>query len=177
MARGGSMPSFSSDRKAAANQPNPTKSIGPKNTPSTQPNRTNHEQQGSLSVFPSRQSAVAIESTQQRETATAPTREIEFAILPDGRIVDLIRNLRQPSKIEFLVWQDGTIRLTSHIEHDGELLVVPKMDPTVLSALRLPTMPTPPPEIHDCFTRILNYIETYVDITPQCNPLAHPVFI
>lgn len=166
------MPNFSSDRKAAANQPNPTKSIGPKNTTSTQPNRTNHEQQGSLSVFPSRQSAVAIESTQQRETATAPTREIEFAILPDGRIVDLIRNLRQPSKIEFLVWQDGTIRLTSHIEHDGELLVVPKMDPTVLSALRLPTMARPCPEIGELFRLMMNYIETYVDITTECSLLV-----
>src|SRR6266853_4201228 len=100
MARGGSMPSFSSDRKVAANQPNPTKSIGPKNTTSTQPNGTNHEQQGSLSVFPSRQSAVAIESTQQRKTATAVTREVEFTILPDGRMVDLVRSTREPSNLE-----------------------------------------------------------------------------
>jgi hypothetical protein len=67
----------------------------------TKPNGTNHEQQGSQSVFPIRQSAVAIESTQQAETATAVTREIEFAILPDGRMVDLVRSIRYPSKTEF----------------------------------------------------------------------------
>lgn len=94
------------------------------------PNGTNHEQQGTQSVFPSRQSAVAIESTQQKEIIAAVTRETEFVILPDGRMVDLIRSIHQPSKIEFLVWQDGNIWVTSHIEHDGELLVVPKMDPT-----------------------------------------------
>jgi hypothetical protein len=131
----------------------------------SKPNGANHETQDSQNVFPIRQSAATIESTQQRETATAVTREVEFAILPDGRMVDLIRNVRQPSKIEFLVWQDGNIHLTSHIEHDGEMLVVPKIDPTVVSALRLPTMARSCPEIGELFTLIMNYVETYVDIT------------
>jgi hypothetical protein len=133
----------------------------------SKPNGTNHEPQGSQNVFPIRQSAVAIESTQQRETATVPTREIEFAILPDGRMVDLIRNISQPSKIEFLVWQDGNIQRTSHIEHDGELFVVPKMDPTVVSALRLPTIARPCPEIGELFVLLMKCIETYVDIAPE----------
>jgi hypothetical protein len=159
------MPNFSSDRKVAANQAKATKSIGSNNTTSTQPNETNHEQQGSLRVFPSRQSAVAIESTQQKETAVS--REVEFTILPDGRMVDLIRSIRQPSNLEFLVWQDGSIRRTSQIEYDGELLVVPKMDPTVVSALRLPTTARPCPEIGELFVLMMNYIETYVDITTE----------
>jgi hypothetical protein len=133
----------------------------------SKPNGTNHERQGLQNVFPSRQSAVAIESTQQGETATAVTREVEFAILPDGRMVDLIRNIRQPSKIEFLVWQDGNIQLTSHIEHEGELLVVPKMDPTVVSALRLPTMVRPCPEIGELFMLLMNHIETYVELSVE----------
>jgi hypothetical protein len=136
------------------------------------PNGTNHEQYGSQSVFPGRQPAVAIESTHQRETATAVTREVEFAILPDGRMVDLIRNVRQPSRMEFLVWQDGTIRLTSTIEHDGELLVVPKIDPTVVSALRLPTMASPCPEIAELFMLLMNLIETYVDLTTESSFLV-----
>jgi hypothetical protein len=130
-------------------------------------NGIDHGQQGSESSFPSRQSAVAIESTQQKETAAAVTREVEFTILPDGRIVDLIRSTRQPSNLEFLVWQDGNIRRTAHIEHDGELLVVPKMDPTVVSALRLPTMARPCPEIGELFKLMMNYIETYVDVTTE----------
>jgi hypothetical protein len=102
------------------------------------PNGTNHELQGSPNVFPNRQSAAAIESTQESETATAVTREVEFSVLPDGRIVDLVTNIRQPASLEFLVWQDGNVQRTSHIEHDGEVLVLPKIDPTMASALRLP---------------------------------------
>jgi hypothetical protein len=166
IARGGSMPNFSSDRKVAGNEANATKSI-PKNTVSTQPNETNHEQQGSLRVFPSPQSVVAMESTQPREMATPVTREVEFTILPDGRMVDLVRSIRQPSNLGFLVWQDGNIRLTSHIEYNGELLVVPKVDPTVMSALRLPTMAKPCPEIGELFMLMMNHIETYVDITAE----------
>src|ERR1035441_7602083 len=130
-------------------------------------NGIDHGQQGTQSIFPSRQPAVAIKSRQQREIAAAVTREVEFTILPDGRMVDLVRSVRQPSNIEFLVWQDGNVRLTSHIEHDGELLVVPKMDPTVVSALRLPTMARPCPEIGELFKLMMNYIETYVDVTTE----------
>jgi hypothetical protein len=149
----------------AGDQANATKSIDPKNTTSTQPNETNHEQQGSLRVFPIRQSAVAIESTQEKETAV--TREVEFTILPDGRMVDLITSIRQPSKLGFLIWQDGNIRLASHIEHEGERLVVPKMDPTVMSALRLPTTARSCPEIGELFMLMMNSIEKYVDITTE----------
>ncbi len=131
------------------------------------PNGTNHEQQSSLSVFPRRQSTVAIESTQRRETATAAAREVDFAILPGGRMVDLVRSIRQPSKMGFLVWQDGNVRLTSDIEHDGELLVVPKMDPTVVSALRLPKTARPCPEIGELFNLMTHYIEKYVDMTTE----------
>src|ERR1019366_8446408 len=103
------MPNFSSDRNVAVNQANATKSTDPQNITSTQPDGANPEQRGELRVFPSRQSAVAIESTQQKETAV--TREVEFTILPDGRMVDLIRSVRQPSNLGFLVWHDGNIRL------------------------------------------------------------------
>src|SRR5438132_13739942 len=111
------------------------------------PNGKNHELQGSDAVVPNRQSAAAIESKQQRQTATAVTRETEFSILPDGRMVDLVRNMRQSASLEFLVWQDGNVQLTSHIEHDGQVLVLPKIDPTVVSALRLPTTSNPFPAI------------------------------
>ncbi|MGC2194251.1 MAG: hypothetical protein WA628_06220 [Terriglobales bacterium] len=131
------------------------------------PNGANHEQQGSQTVFPLRQSAVAIEST-----ATAVTREVEFSVLPDGRMVDLIRSVRQPSLLEFLVWQDGNIRLTSHIELDGENLVVPKIDPTVVSALRLPTMARSCPEIGELFKLVMDHLGTYVALTPDCSFLV-----
>ena len=132
----------------------------------TKPNGANHEQYGPHIVLPNRQSEVANDSTKQRETAAAVEREVEFAILPDGRMVDLVRSV-QPSKLEFLVWQDGNILLTTHLEDDGALLVVPKMDPTVVSALRLPTMARPCPEIRDLFLLLMNHIATYVELSTE----------
>src|SRR2546427_1254963 len=131
------------------------------------PNGANHELQGSQNVFPNRQSGAAIGSTQQRETATAVTRETEFSVLPDGRIVDLIRKISQPTKLEFLVWQDGNTQLRSHIEHDGELLVPPKIDPVAVSALRLPTTAKPCPAIGALFMLVMDCIEKYVDIATE----------
>jgi len=104
--------------------------------------------------------------------ASPVTREVEFTILPDGRMVDLVRSIHQPSSLGFLVWQDGNIRLASHLEHDGELLVVPKMDPTVMSALRLPTTARSCPEIGELFMLMMDYIETYVDITSEYSSLV-----
>src|SRR5579864_7550819 len=128
----------------------------------TKPNGSNHEQHGPPIVFPKRQSEVAIESKQQKETTPGAAREVEFTILPDGSIVDLIRSHRQASSLSFLVWQDGAIQLASHIEHEGERLVPPKLDPTVLSALRLPTTVGNCPDVGELFTLIVNQIERFV---------------
>ena len=65
----------------------------------TKPNGANHEQYGPHIVLPNRQSEVANDSTKQRETAAAVEREVEFAILPDGRMVDLVRSIGQSSKL------------------------------------------------------------------------------
>jgi hypothetical protein len=135
------------------------------------PNGIDHELQSAERVLCGRQLAVAIES-KQSEVAAALTREVQFTILPDGRMVDLIRSAHHPSNIEFLVWQRGHIGLTTHIEHDGELLVVPKMDPTLVSALQLPTTARPCPEIPKLFSLLMKHIDTFVDITPEDNFLV-----
>ena len=78
--------------------------------------------------------------------------------------MDLIRSNRQSATLSFLVWHDGSIQLASHIEHEGELLVPPKIDPTVLSALRLPTTVGKSSDVGELFTVIVNQIEKFVDI-------------
>jgi len=127
------------------------------------PNGKSQEQQSSLGVVYGRQ----FEATRQNQNATPIPREVEFAVLRDGLMVDLTRSIRQLSNLEFLVWHDGSIHQTSSIEFDGELLTVPKMDPTVVSALRLATTARPCPDIAELFMLIENYIKTYVDITNE----------
>lgn len=130
-------------------------------------NGKRHELQGSESVFSTPQSAAVVESAQQRKPAATVAREIEFALLPDGRMVDLIRSTRQPANLEFLVWQNGNVWLTSQIESGGELLVPPKVDPSVVSAIRLPTGVKPCPPIGELFTLLMDCVEKFVEIAPQ----------
>jgi hypothetical protein len=113
-----------------------------------------------------------IEPTQQTEIAGAVSREIEFAVLTDGRTLDLIRSGRQPSGLQFLVWQNGRISAASHVKHGGEVLVVPKLDPTVVAALGLPATARPCPDIWELFMQINDQIEHFVEITPESSFLV-----
>lgn len=137
----------------------------------SKPNWLYHEQ-GSQASFPSRQSMYEIDSAEQTKVPSAISREMQFAVLPDGRILDLIRSARQPSNLEFLLWQNGQIRSSSHIEHEGEVFIPPKMDPTVVSALRLPAAARPCPGIRELFMSITNHIDRYIDISTEYNFLV-----
>jgi hypothetical protein len=132
------------------------------------PNRTNHGLQGSGAIFPFPESAVEVESTQVGDVAVA-LRETEFSILPDGRMVDLIRSTRQLGSLEYLVWNDGNMQVARDVEYEDRRLVVPSLDPTVVSALRLPTMAKPCPPIGELFMQLMQQIETYVDVSKEHN--------
>jgi len=138
----------------------------------SKPNLIYHDQQGLQGSFPSRQSVYPIDSAEQVKIPTAITREIQFAILPDGRIVDLVRSIREPSNLEFVVCENGNLRLSSQIELEGAVFVVPKLDPTVVSALRLPSTARTCPGIGELFMLLTNHIDRYVDITTEYNFLV-----
>jgi hypothetical protein len=90
-------------------------------------------------------------------------RETEFCLLPDGRALDLIRS-RGPSGLSLLVWRNGIVREVSQIEQGGELLIPPKMDPTIVSALSLPSTAKHCPDTAELFAMVENAIETYVGL-------------
>jgi hypothetical protein len=133
-------------------------------------NGRSRELQGWDNVFPAPQPATDV--TQLAESATTATREVESAVLSDGRMIDLVRCARQPQNVEFLVWQDRQIRRTSFIEHDSERLIIPKLDATVISALRLPTMVEPCPPVRELFLQLIQQIETYVPVSKEHNFLT-----
>ena len=126
------------------------------------PNVADRKRQNTRKTVHSWPSPVATESTMPPTAVLSGTREIEFTILSDGRIVDLIK--KQPSKLSFLVWQDGIVREVSYLDHNHERLVPPKIDPTVLSVLQLPTTTRSCPDVSELFTKIVNGIHRFVDI-------------
>ena len=97
-----------------------------------------HRESLSLSAVsaPSQSRLAAIESKKEK-WGEPDIRETEFCLLPDGRVLDLIRSSRGASGMCFLVWQNGTVREVSQMEHARELLIPPRIDPTIVSALSL----------------------------------------
>jgi hypothetical protein len=130
----------------------------------TKTNRLRRERQ-TLSVgtvsLPSQSRLAMIES--KRKKQLPDIRETEFFLLPDGRALDLVRS-RGPSGLSFLVWHNGTVREVSQIEHGGELLIPPKIDPTIVSALSLPSTAKHCPDTAELFAMVENAIETYVGL-------------
>jgi hypothetical protein len=121
--------------------------------------------ESSGTIFPFPQSALELKSIEATETAVV-LRETEFLILPDGRMIDLIKD-HDHGILKFLVWDDGKMHVARHVDHQGLRLVVPSLDATVISALRLPTVTKPCPPIRELFFQIRNVLETYVEITAE----------
>ena len=68
--------------------------------------------------------------------AQSLTRETEFEVLPDGRLIDLV--LERSGEIRFVVSGDGTPTFPATIQHGHVTLVPPKVHRTFVDALRWP---------------------------------------
>jgi len=135
------------------------------------PNGRTREPEDRNNLIPLPQLGIVAPAAQQAECASLPTREVEFVTLPHG-MVDLVRSVRHPAALEFLVCRDGTIARATQLEHDGELLVVPKIDSTIVSALRLPTTAKPCASVREIFTVLTTSFEKYVGMDNQHSFLA-----
>ena len=113
------------------------------------------------------------ESTEQEHVA--------FRQFPDGTFVDLVRD---PSKLrlQFLVWKNGTAKTQDNFQQAERLFVPPLIDPSLMSAVRLPTALRSNGGLDDLLRRIQECIFTYVDLEPQdvrmcANIILHSWFV
>jgi hypothetical protein len=123
----------------------------------------NRATESSGTIFPFPQSAPELKSINAIETAVV-LRETEFLILPDGRMIDLIKD-HDHGNLKFLIWADGKTHVARHVDHEGLRFVVPLLDPSVVSALRVPTIAKSCPSIGELFLQIRSHVATYLDIT------------
>jgi hypothetical protein len=130
----------------------------------TKPNRLHRERPSLSAVPPPSQSRHAAIEPKKEKRPEPDIRETEFCLLPDGRALDLIRSSRGPSGLSFSVWQNGTVREVSQIEHASKLLIPPKIDSTIVSALSLPSTVKPCLNTGELFAMVENAIDTYVGL-------------
>lgn len=70
-----------------------------------------------------------------------PIHEIktDFEALPDGSLIDLVRNPKNPDRPSFLVWKDLKATIASHVDYDGRRFIPPRVDSSVIRSVGLPT--------------------------------------
>jgi hypothetical protein len=66
------------------------------------------------------------------------TRETQFEVLPDGILIDLVRE--KSGDIGFLVCRNGTPTFHSTFQHGNLTLIPPKVHRSLVDALRLPSL-------------------------------------
>jgi len=96
---------------------------------------------------------------------------LDFRALPDGTLVELVRDPNRP-RLRFLIWRDGNARIQDDFQPADRLFVPPLVDPSLMSAVRLPTAVTPHGSLEDLLQRAQECISTYVDLRPQYVRLA-----
>lgn len=93
--------------------------------------------------------------------------ETHSALLPDGRILDLVRDSRSPAHLQFLVWQDGASFNAAQMANEDAIYAPPKLHAGILSALRLPTGPGPCPNTREIFNEVEARIQSYFQLREE----------
>jgi energy-coupling factor transporter ATP-binding protein EcfA2 len=91
---------------------------------------------------------------------------VEFRQFLDGTLVELVRDPSKP-RLRFLVWKNGRTGIQDNFQQADRLFVPPVVDPSLMSAVRLPTALMPHGGLEDLLRRVQECISTYVDLEPQ----------
>lgn len=97
--------------------------------------------------------------------------EIDFAVLEDGSLVDLVEDPQDARRTLFAVWQDGEVRLTDHLQTNGRKLLPLRREDELSRQIRLPRGTKPYGSVAELFGRVRDLLtyclvlnEPYADI-------------
>jgi energy-coupling factor transporter ATP-binding protein EcfA2 len=91
---------------------------------------------------------------------------IAFRHFPDGTLVELVRDPSKP-RLQFLVWRNGRAVIQNNFQQADHLFVPPSIDPSWMSAVRLPSAFAPHGSLENLRSRVQDCISTYVDLEPR----------
>src|SRR5450755_1061582 len=120
------------------------------------------------SRFPSRQepsngsNGKRFQDARRLDSEGTEPEAVAFRRFPDGTLLDLVHDSSKP-RLRFLVWRDGRARIEDSFHEAGHLFVPPHLDPSLMSAVRLPTELIPQGGLEDLLRRVQECISTYVD--------------
>jgi hypothetical protein len=74
------------------------------------------------------------------ESSSAPvTTPIQFKVLPDGTVIDLVKNPEDPENLQLAIWKEGKTRIASEFVFGSQRFVPVVVPPSLLGAVGFPT--------------------------------------
>lgn len=123
-----------------------------------------------------RQRAQGAHENSGRKSGDEPTprsvRRTQFEVLQDGSFLELVRDPKDGGGLAFLHWDGRQASIRREFEHQGELLLPPELDPTMVMALRLPHELGPSTNVTDVFTDIGSLVDRCMYMPFQSKLLA-----
>jgi energy-coupling factor transporter ATP-binding protein EcfA2 len=107
-----------------------------------------------------------LEKVRCLDSESTEQEAIVFRQFPDGTLVELMRDTSK-TRPRFLVWKNGRAKMEDNFKQDDRLFVPPLVDPSLMSAIRLPSALAPHGGLADLVRRVQDCISTYVDLAPQ----------
>jgi len=104
----------------------------------------------------------------QSRSSTARTVPVDFAALPDGSYLDLVKDPDEKAALRLLWWKAGARPSIIHrIQIDGRVLVPPAIDPALIKALRLASGIRPCGELVELLGEIEVALTEVVDLPAE----------
>ena len=92
---------------------------------------------------------------------------LEFRVLSDARIVELVRDSIDPRKVRLLLWKDGEAEIHNSFKHSGKEVIPPRLDASLLEAVRLPAGIAPCDSTPVLFEELWACLSQYVDMAEE----------
>ncbi len=67
-----------------------------------------------------------------------PLVETDFAEYPDGSLIDLVEDPKNPKRTVLAVWKDGDVSYYDRLQHEGQMLIPVPRNGEILKCIRLP---------------------------------------
>jgi len=107
---------------------------------------------------------------EQRETQYSQDEihEIDFAVLGDGSLVELVEDPVDPWRCLLAVWKDGEVSFLESLEEDGRLLVPFQRSENALAHIRLPSAAKPYGSVTELTERLRDFVQQFVGVPVGC---------
>jgi hypothetical protein len=106
-------------------------------------------------------------SLDARQPGSVEPELLNFRVFPDGTLVELVKNISQPERLQFLRWNAGNVKFQECFHYGGFQFVPPKVDVSLLRATRLPTGISPCGNAAQLIEEIAACISQYIELAPE----------